>query len=543
MIQPPRPRLLLGLIGAATLLGGLLGLAALTWFDHDATMVELVADLSLSARLMETHLEGLHANAHSALLRIEEHIGDRPLASLRDSETERQWLDRVRADIPHAFAICLHDGKDDLILSTDRQGVFAPNARGREYIALAAAKPGQTVISAMITNRIVPGHFVILSRTLQDSAGRVRGTAEILIRGEFFTDFYRDLKPEPGALFTIARRDGALVARYPMPAGPALPHIDPTSPPYSEFRKEAEGTLRFTSAIDGVERMAYYRWLPDTDVAVVAGLSMESMFRDWTIRTQRNTTMFTVGILLLLILAVVTNESLRHESRLLRSVEQKAAQLSDALAEKDILFQEVHHRVKNNLQVISSLLTMQSLHVNDDVARATLKDALDRIHSMGLVHQTLYEHNVAASVDLGTYFGRLAEALAGSHQLGTGGVTIQVNVDGTLDLDRAVPLGMLANEALSNALKHAFPDGRLGTVSISLSCERDQWRFVIRDDGVGMPQRPGRGIGVGLIRALSRQLGGECSITNDNGTGTAITVTFPCVGPGGRDCTGNKVGA
>ena len=91
---------------------------------------------------------------------------------------------------------------------------------------------------------------------------------------------------------------------------------------------------------------------------------------------------------------------------------------------------EVHHRVKNNLQVISSLLTMQSLHVTDEKVKETLKDALDRIHSMGLVHQTLYERNLASNVDLATYFGKLAEALANSYSSGKGGVTVEVEVEG-----------------------------------------------------------------------------------------------------------------
>jgi two-component sensor histidine kinase len=144
---------------------------------------------------------------------------------------------------------------------------------------------------------------------------------------------------------------------------------------------------------------------------------------------------------------------------------------------------------------------------------------------MGLVHQTLYERNLAANVDLGVYFGRLAEALVGSYGSGRGGVTVQVDVAGSLDLDRAVPLGLLATEALSNALKHAFPDGRSGTITISLTHDETQWHFTVRDDGVGMPAQPTKGIGLSLIRALTRQLNGRSAVSKDGGT--AVIVTFP----------------
>ncbi len=525
MLRLPRPRFLIAAIAAVTLIGGSIGITAATWSDHDASLADWTSHLSLSARLVETEIRSRQVEANVNLLRIEDRLAGRPLASFRDSPPDREWLDTVLAAIPGGFAVCIHDDKADLILTTDRQDTFAHNAAGREYMTLALAQPGKTVVSAMITTRANPQHFVIFSRALVDRTGQVRGVAEILVTGEAVTDVFRPLQaPDQGSIFTILRMDGNLVARQPMPIGPLL-RLDATKPPFTEFTKSHEGAYRAVSVVDGVERLISFRQVPDLDLVVTAGMTMDMVFHDWATRTQRTATRFVAGILLLLALAVVAGESLRHESRLLRSVEQKADELATALTEKDVLFQEVHHRVKNNLQVISSLLTMQSLHVKDDTARATLKDALDRIHSMGLVHQTLYERNLASNVDLGVYFGRLAEALLGSYGTGKGSVTVHVDVAGTLDLDRAVPLGMLANEALSNALKHAFPDGRSGTISISLTRDESQWHFTVRDDGIGMSSQPSKGIGLSLIRALTRQLSGRSAISKDGGT--VVIVTFP----------------
>ena len=524
MAKLPRPRFLIAAIAAVTLIGGTIGLIATTWADHDATLADWTSDLGLSARLVEAQIRSLHVEANASLLRIDDRLAGRSLASLRDSDSDRQWLDALLAAIPGGFAICIHDDKADMVLSTDRQGIFALNAAGREYMTLALAQPGKTVISAVIVNRTSPLHLIIFSRALVDPSGQVRGVAEVLFKGDSFTDFYRPLQAsDQGSIFAILRTDGALVARHPMPEGP-LPRLDSTKPPFTEFAKGSEGAYRAVSVVDGVERLIAFRRLPELDLVVTAGMTMDMAFHDWATRTQRNATLFAAGMLLLA-LTVVTGESLRHETSLLRSVEQKAEELATALSEKDVLFQEVHHRVKNNLQVISSLLTMQSLHVVDDTARATLKDALDRIHSMGLVHQTLYERNLASNVDLGVYFGRLAEALVGSYGSGRGAVTVHVDVVGTLDLDRAVPLGMLANEALSNALKHAFPDGRSGTITIALTRDDSQWHFTVRDDGIGMPGHPSKGIGLSLIRALTRQLSGRSAISRDGGT--VVIVTFP----------------
>lgn len=520
----PRPRLLLGLITAIAVLGGMAGLSTLTWFDHQATLADWSSNLRLSARLVESHARAAHNAAHANLGMIIDHVATRPLATLKESRPEREWLDSVLANLPYGVAIAIHDERGDPVLATDRMGLFAANAAHRDYFALPLARPDRTVMSAVVSGRGDQGRVIIFSRAIQDRAGRSLGVAEIAVKTDYFIDFYRDMQPEPGSIFLVSRLDGGLVARYPMPDA-TFTRFDTTKPPFTRFAQAPSGVYRSPSVVDGIERLVAYRNLPDLEMVVTSGMPTDTVFREWGVRTKRNVLLFVGAMALLLILAAITSESLRHETRLLTTGERRTRDLTNALAEKDVLFQEVHHRVKNNLQVISSLLTMQSLHVTDEKVKATLKDALDRIHSMGLVHQTLYERNLASNVDLGTYFGKLAEALANSYSTTPGGVTVEVEVEGTLDLERAVPLGMLANEVLSNALKHAFSDGRRGTIWVTLVREAGEWHFTVRDNGVGMPDKPGRGIGIGLIRALSRQLGGRSHIFVDEGT--VVSVTFP----------------
>ncbi|ARJ66935.1 histidine kinase [Magnetospirillum sp. ME-1] len=520
----PRPRLLLGLITAIAVLGGLAGLGTLTWFDREVALADWTANLSLSARLVESQTRAAHGAAHANLGMVGDHVANRPLASLRNSRHEQQWLSSVLSNLPYGIGIAIHDERGDPVLAHDSLGLFAANAAHRDHFTVAMAQPGRTVMSAVVPGRGDQGRVIIFSRAIPDPAGRAMGVAQIAIRTDYFIDFYRDLQPEPGSIFLVSRLDGGLVARYPMPDA-TFTRFDTSKAPFTHFAKGPSGVYRSTSVVDGIERLVAYRNLPDLDMVVTSGIPIEVALREWSVRTRRNVLLFATAMGLLLVLAAITGESLRHEARLLATGERRTRELTTALAEKDVLFQEVHHRVKNNLQVISSLLTMQSLHVTDEKVKATLKDALDRIHSMGLVHQTLYERNLASNVDLGTYFGKLAEALAGSYSASPGGVTVEVEVEGTLDLERAVPLGMLANEVLSNAMKHAFSDGRRGTIWITLVREAGEWHFTVRDNGVGMPDKPGRGIGIGLIRALARQLGGRSHIFVDEGT--VVSVTFP----------------
>jgi two-component sensor histidine kinase len=520
----PRPRLLLALIAAIAVLGGLAGLATLTWFDHQATLADWSANLKLSARLVESHSRAAYTAAHARLGMIIDHVADRPLGTLRNSRKDGEWLDGVLADLPYGAAIAIHDAAGNPVLSADHMGLFIANAAHRDHFILPLAHPGRTMMSAVVPGRGDRGRVIIFSRAITDSRGNAVGVANIAVKTDYFVDFYRDMQPEPGSVFLVSRLDGGLVARYPQPDA-TFTRFDTSKFPFTRFAEGPDGVYRAVSVVDGIERLVAYRNLSDLDMVVTSGIPTETVFREWGVRTRRNVLLFVTAMVLLLTLAVITGESLRHEARLLSMGERRTRELTNALAEKDVLFQEVHHRVKNNLQVISSLLTMQSLHVTDEKVKATLKDALDRIHSMGLVHQTLYERNLASNVDLGTYFGKLAEALANSYSANPGGVTVEVEVEGTLDLERAVPLGMLANEVLSNALKHAFSDGRRGTIWVTLVREAGEWHFTVRDNGVGMPDKPGRGIGIGLIRALARQLGGRSHIFVDEGT--VVSVTFP----------------
>ena len=195
------------------------------------------------------------------------------------------------------------------------------------------------------------------------------------------------------------------------------------------------------------------------------------------------------------------------------------AALRESLHEKESLLKELHHRVKNNLQIISSLLRLQAGQLDNPGARAALQDMQNRVRSMALIHEHLYRSENLAAVDLAAYLQNLCQQLFRAQVATPGALHLQLALDPVhLEIDQAIPCGLLVNELVSNALKHAFPDGRRGEVRVELRALADGagWRLRVADDGVGLPAdfdlQQLTTLGLKLVVDLTRQLGGRLEI-------------------------------
>jgi PAS domain S-box-containing protein len=201
-----------------------------------------------------------------------------------------------------------------------------------------------------------------------------------------------------------------------------------------------------------------------------------------------------------------------------------------SLVEKEVLLKEIHHRVKNNLQIISTLLDLQSDSIRDEEAIRSFRESQDRIKAMALIHERLYESPDIASIDFCRYIGDLSVNLFNSYQTDPGRVSLKVDCgDISMGIDRAIPCGLIVNELVSNALKHAFPDGRQGEISIRLHAGDDGMiRLTVSDNGKGLPPgvdfRKTSTLGMQLVNMLARQLGGQLSL--ESASGTAFTIDF-----------------
>ncbi|MFP4209864.1 MAG: sensor histidine kinase [Alkalispirochaeta sp.] len=194
----------------------------------------------------------------------------------------------------------------------------------------------------------------------------------------------------------------------------------------------------------------------------------------------------------------------------IRNRELITGQLKVSLKEKEVLLKEIHHRVKNNLQVISSILNMQGTMIADPVAHSYVKDCETRVHSMSLVHEQLYQSSTLSAIEMRRYIDELVNTLIGALSTDHSRITVRRENDPiAMDLDHAIPVGLVLNELLSIAFKYAYPDGN-GTVGIRLSRGNDGITLSVRDDGIGLNGGLNEhdSLGIQLVRALAAQLGG-----------------------------------
>ena len=195
-----------------------------------------------------------------------------------------------------------------------------------------------------------------------------------------------------------------------------------------------------------------------------------------------------------------------------------------SLAEKEVLLKEIHHRVKNNLQIVSSLLHLQTRDLEDSEVIAVFDDSQHRIRSMALIHEELYKSEDLTRIDFARYIGNLTENLLESYGVDPGSISLELRVDDVLlGIDTAIPLGLIINELISNALKHAFPGDRQGRIWLTLSPGEDErFELTVSDDGIGMPDaidlaNP-QSLGLRLVNTLAAQLRSKVLFERANGT-------------------------
>ena len=292
---------------------------------------------------------------------------------------------------------------------------------------------------------------------------------------------------------------GELVAIFAL--GPKL-----SQQPYTSEDQSTLTTLANQTAI-AIEKARLYRDLEKTLNA------LKGAHDDLEQRVQERT-------------AALAHTNLELQSEI---TERKKAehQLAQSLQEKEALLKEIHHRVKNNMQVVSSLLSIQSGRVEDPLVLEILQDSQNRVRSMALIHEKLYQSENIAQVDLGEYAKGLAHYLLSLYRKSEPPIVMDIQGDGVLlSIDEAVPCGLILNELISNSLKHAFPAGWNQTVpqiKIVLSqSEAEEISVQVSDNGRGMRIVPRAGdtqkLGLTLVRMLVHQLNGEVDFSNIGGT-------------------------
>jgi len=239
-----------------------------------------------------------------------------------------------------------------------------------------------------------------------------------------------------------------------------------------------------------------------------------------------NVIILVVAILALIIILFFIYRAYSLQRANNKLLNEKNREIETRDREKEILLKEIHHRVKNNLQIISSILNIQSRKLDDDNAKKAVSEGRSRIKSMSLIHEKLYSNNELSVINMREYVSDLSEYLFKTYDT-SGKIKQAINVEELeLDIDTAIPIGLILNELISNALKYAFEPENEGQLNISLKQSENNYQLSVADSGKGLPEnyQEAKSMGLKLVNSLTKQLDGLLDVKNESGS--VFTITF-----------------
>ncbi len=487
---------------------------AFFYADHGSRMFE-AADLATS----------------EAIAALEGDPWDKAAASRRASQALQRLSDRF----PYTDALFLTDAEGRIRLVSNSFPAPEVDVSDREYFTYHRNGRKGLYVSRMLMSRTTGNPGFVLSRGIYGDDGEFRGIAVTIIATSYLSEFYRSISLPFAPTISLFRADFQPLVRQPGNADP----VDP-GPVLGQglIRKALSNSPSTDLATvsgkeNGEDLILAYAKIEHVPLYVSVAIDRAALLRVWLDESRVSGVMAVVALAALGALTVFVFRQARRDEvakRLLEStVEARTSDLRSANRQLEVLVQEVHHRVKNNLQVISSMLRLQSLQMSDEGVRKALQDSVNRVHAMSLVHEMLSEAGDRNGLEFRDYLNDLTQQLKESY-----GVTERVNIDIecgdlTLDMTQGILLALIVNEIFSNALKHAFPEGRPGVLRIALQRHGAYARLTMQDDGIGLPAgfdwRKASSLGLQIVQSLAAKLGGEASLTTA-GT-TCFTLTFP----------------
>ncbi|KAA0686965.1 sensor histidine kinase [Azospirillum brasilense] len=463
--------------------------------------------------------------------------------------TDRAAWERYAALVrgtPYLVSIWLFDAEGNPVLSTRRFPTPAMNVADRDYFEAqrtgGGKAAGQLFITALDKSRYSQEPLILLSRPLAAAPGQFRGVALVAVSPRYVRDIYKSFDFDYARSITLRRADGTVLLHETQ--GP-----DATDSAAAEAAGEPEiSALRQVDSVPLTVGVAIpvssvmdrwhgqlwtyisYALAALAAVSVIGGMALQRARRERQAESALQN-------------AYDTLEERVHQRT--AELERTNGQLETAVTDKEVLLKEIQHRVKNNLQVICSLLRLQAARI-DEPARRAFDESLRRIQCMSLMQELLYRSDQPARIDFADYLRQLCDGLVRSTNPSGARLTVNAPQPWSLDVDQATPLALIASELVSNALLHAFPLGHPGTVTVDLLPEGTEgMRMVVRDDGTGLPPDPSAsqsrpndkrpsGLGLVLVRALAQQAGADVTIDRqpDGGPGTRFIVSVPTLSKG-----------
>lgn len=469
--------------------------AVLIWLSERDAARASEDNVAAAARIVGANMRSVVETSLDRLRRVDEGLGPDPEAFQPARPASGDGITLI------------YDSMGNPILPEGQRG--ASVATNEAFIAL---KNGDPWTITPLLGQAGALRFFGIARRIERN-GQFAGIVSTLLPADYLSDVWSQVALGAGSSVGVARDDGWVVTRYPVPAeGVNISSGDLFS---VHLPKAPDGVfVSPASPIDAIPRTVGYQSLKDLGLIATASLSLSDETQAFWSRV--GSTALVAGPVFIAMVALCGWAVL-----LLMRHERSRTELQVALAQNRVLFQEIHHRVKNNLQQVAALVKLQQ-------APAGMKeDLIRRITAMSAVHQHIYESDQFGVLDAEAYLAKLLAGLRDS-------APPKVDLDWRLaplrlSPDQALPLGLIVNEVVANAFKHGFPNGRPGRVSVVLErpLEGNQALLTITDNGVGMSETPSGGMGLGtrLIAGLTQQLEGKSTNTRDNGV--TFELKFP----------------
>jgi two-component system, sensor histidine kinase PdtaS len=478
----------------------------LAWNSYTDAIERARVRAASSAHVVSAHMQWLMAAGLKTLEEVDRMAGPDPASISADLEARyRQSLSHLPAGIE--MAVVDAAGKPSFSTAAGKYSITPESVSG---VLTPGGRKLWSVSPLQIDEKSGEHFFLIKHRMIRN--GETAGAAVLIVPASLIAEFWMSLDLGPQSTVGMMRDDGWQVARYPSPDKPSnfSNYIL-----FTDYLKQApDGVYDAYSPVDGVQRIVGYRKVPDAPLVVVATVGRDFALiplkeQMWRLAYFLIPLMLGLGALAFWVARLLKRDDLMRQS------------LAVAVERNNWLMREIHHRTKNNLQSVASLVKLQPI---SDEAKAAMNA---RIAAMSAVHEQAYRMDLYAEVNLRDYLRTLIGNISKSD---SGRIGIETELaDVAIDRDMAQPLGLVVNEVISNAMKHAFECRDEGRIIVRLAMiADDKAELVIHDNGKGYDPEAqsgsGSGMGTRLIRAFAHQLGNDYTYAYDNGT--RFTIRF-----------------
>jgi two-component sensor histidine kinase len=477
---------------------------ALLIYNESRDATRRAEDRALAAaQIVSTNARWITALAKQALGRMDMALGND--LNIPTATAQAAIRDAI-ANLPGESKAYIVAADGRTLFTTD-PNIKAIDIRDRDYFS-ELAKGSDFYTSTLLISRLDGSQIFVFSKRLMRD-GRFVGAAIVSFQGSILREIWQSLRLDPLSTVSLIRNDGQLIARYPFAEGP----LDLSKYVlFTDYLKASEaGIYRAVSPVDQISRIVAYRRAEGTDIVAISSISTKAAYAVFW----RNTT-GTLGVAVPALLGLTA--AIFWIWKLLQNDQRQKLDIINALELNRMLVKDTHHRVKNNLQSIMSMIRMHNM------SERVKKDLQSRISAMAAVHEHLYRVDQVSEINANTLIrGIVSAMLKGSDPHIRALYDVEPLI---IDRDHATPLALLVNEAVTNALKHAA--GKTSAIKITLkSVPTGQLILSIADDGPGFdPAGPSEGLGRRLIAAMLTQLNGTASYHFNDGTEFRVFLDF-----------------